>query len=98
MGNDGSEIAWPADGGRVELTVRAAARQEGRATIPVELVVNGLPTGRHDLPCDGQARVRLPTDGTRRLIQHSLQRMGVSRIDLVFVHDLSPRHFGDAWS
>ncbi|MCR0981989.1 aldo/keto reductase [Roseomonas populi] len=29
-------------------------------------------------------------DGTRRSIEDSLQRMGLSRIDIVFVHDLSP--------
>ncbi|RYE82927.1 MAG: aldo/keto reductase [Myxococcales bacterium] len=38
-------------------------------------------------------------DGVRRSIEDSLQRLGVSRIDCVFVHDLSPDNtdFGDAW-
>lgn len=37
-------------------------------------------------------------DGTRRSIEDSLQRMGLSRIDIVFIHDLSPDHFGDQWT
>lgn len=37
-------------------------------------------------------------DGTRRSIEESLQRMGLSRIDIVFIHDLSPDYFGDEWT
>src|SRR6202034_2773595 len=29
-------------------------------------------------------------DGVRRSIEDSLQRLGVSRLDIVFVHDVSP--------
>ncbi|PZR11307.1 MAG: L-fucose dehydrogenase [Azospirillum brasilense] len=39
-------------------------------------------------------------DGTRRSIEDSLQRLGLSRIDIVFVHDLSPgneRDLGRPW-
>ncbi|UFN49999.1 aldo/keto reductase [Roseomonas sp. OT10] len=39
-------------------------------------------------------------DGTRRSIEDSLQRLGLSRLDIVFVHDLSPgneRDLGRPW-
>jgi D-threo-aldose 1-dehydrogenase len=36
-------------------------------------------------------------DGTRRSIADSLQRMGVDRIDFVWIHDLAPDFHGDAW-
>ena len=37
--------------------------------------------------------------GTRRSIEDSLQRLGVSQIDIVFIHDLSPDNgdLGDRW-
>lgn len=37
--------------------------------------------------------------GTRRSIEHSLQRMGVPSLDVVFIHDLSPDNvdMGDRW-
>ena len=37
-------------------------------------------------------------DGTRRSIEDSLQRMGLARFDIVFVHDLSPDHFQEEWT
>ncbi len=37
-------------------------------------------------------------EGTRRSIEDSLQRLGVSRIDIVFIHDLAPDNFGDKWT
>ncbi|WP_457809069.1 aldo/keto reductase [Kushneria sp. EE4] len=38
-------------------------------------------------------------DGVRRSIEDSLQRMGVSKIDLVYIHDLSPdnKDMGSQW-
>ncbi len=36
-------------------------------------------------------------EGTRRSIEDSLQRLGVSKIDIVFIHDLSPDNFGEKW-
>ena len=36
-------------------------------------------------------------DGTRRSIEDSLQRMGLSHFDIVFIHDLAPDHFGEQW-
>jgi len=39
-------------------------------------------------------------EGTRRSIEQSLQRLGMSRLDIVFVHDLSPDNadMGDRWT
>jgi len=37
-------------------------------------------------------------DGTRRSIEDSLQRLGLARIDVVFIHDLSPDHFKEKWT
>nr|WP_217647045.1 aldo/keto reductase [Planctomicrobium piriforme] len=37
-------------------------------------------------------------DGTRRSIEDSLQRLGVSQIDIVFIHDLAPDNFGEKWT
>ncbi len=34
---------------------------------------------------------------TRRSIEDSLQRLGVPRLDMVFIHDLSPDHMGAQW-
>ncbi|MFO0927131.1 MAG: CehA/McbA family metallohydrolase [Gemmataceae bacterium] len=55
LGVKGSEIAL-AEPGRVTLTVQAATRLPNRKTVPVELVVNGLPVERREMPCDGKTR------------------------------------------
>lgn len=36
-------------------------------------------------------------EGTRRSIEDSLQRLGISSIDIVFIHDLSPDNMGERW-
>ena len=41
---------------RVKVTLQAAAFQTGKPTVPVELVVNGLPVAKQDLVCDGKTR------------------------------------------
>jgi D-threo-aldose 1-dehydrogenase len=43
-------------------------------------------------------KIDYTAEGTRRSIEDSLQRMGLSRIDIVFVHDLSPDYFGQEWT
>jgi len=55
LGLNGSEIAL-AKPGRVSLAVRAAAWYPGRKSVPVELVVNGLPVEKQEMPCDGTTR------------------------------------------
>ncbi len=37
-------------------------------------------------------------DGTLRSIEHSLHRMAVGRIDIVYIHDLAEDHHGSAWT
>ncbi|MGK9063881.1 aldo/keto reductase [Stutzerimonas chloritidismutans] len=37
-------------------------------------------------------------DGARRSIEDSLERMGVDRIDVVFIHDVSEDQWGDQWT
>ncbi len=36
-------------------------------------------------------------EGTRRSIEDSLQRMGLARFDIVFIHDISSDMMGDEW-
>jgi len=36
-------------------------------------------------------------DATMRSVEDSLQRLGLARIDIAFVHDLAADHLGDAW-
>lgn len=36
-------------------------------------------------------------DGTRRSIEDSLQRLGLARIDIVYIHDLAEDHHGPKW-
>lgn len=36
-------------------------------------------------------------DGVKRSIEDSLNRLGISSIDIVFIHDLSPDNFGEQW-
>jgi D-threo-aldose 1-dehydrogenase len=37
-------------------------------------------------------------DGARRSIEDNLQRMGLARIDVVFIHDIAEDHHGAAWT
>ncbi|NQX00366.1 aldo/keto reductase [bacterium] len=43
-------------------------------------------------------QVDYTASGTRRSVEDSLQRLGLSRIDVVFIHDLSPDFFGNEWT
>lgn len=36
--------------------------------------------------------------GTRRSIEDSLQRLGLGRVDIVYIHDLAEDHHGAAWT
>ncbi len=44
------------------------------------------------------ARVDYGAAATRRSVEDSVQRLGISSIDIVFIHDLSPDFFGDEWT
>ena len=52
LGMKGSEIRL-AGSGNVGISLTAASKQTGKATFPVELIVNGLPVASRDVPCDG---------------------------------------------
>jgi hypothetical protein len=55
LGVAGSEVRLEKPG-KVKFAVRVAARYPGRKSAPVELVVNGLPVTKQDVPCDGKER------------------------------------------
>jgi hypothetical protein len=55
LGVNGSEIRLDKPG-KVSLHVQAAARYPGKKTVPLELVVNGLPVETQEMPCDGKIR------------------------------------------
>ena len=42
-------------------------------------------------------RLDFTYDGALRSIEDSLQRLGLSRIDIVYIHDCAPDWLGDAW-
>lgn len=51
-------------------------------------------------PSSFSYRYDYTADGVRRSIEDSLQRLGISKIDVVFIHDLSPDNsdMGDRWT
>lgn len=51
-------------------------------------------------PLNFKFRYDYTADGVRRSLEDSLQRLGLSSIDIVFVHDLSPDNgdLGDRWT
>ncbi|WP_230975593.1 aldo/keto reductase [Acetobacter garciniae] len=53
----------------------------------------------HD-PSPFAYRYDYTAEGVRRSVEDSLQRLGLSRIDIVYIHDLSPenRDMGDHWT
>src|SRR5690606_32475083 len=57
-----------------------------------------LPETMWKAPSPFAYRYDYTADGTRRSIEDSLQRMGLSHLDIVFIHDLAPDHFGDQWT
>lgn len=43
-------------------------------------------------------RLDYSADGARCSVEDSLQRLGVGRLDIVYIHDLSPDMLGDEWN
>lgn len=66
----------------------------GRTLTPTDKVPKVMWTA----PSPFDFRYDYTADGTRRSIEDSLQRTGLSRVDVVFIHDLSPDHFGERWT
>ena len=56
--------------------------------------------GQWKNPDSFEYRYDYTADGVRRSIEDSLQRLGVSSLDIVFIHDLSPdnKEMGEKWT
>jgi len=70
------------------------------------LVLDEAETGNHHL-CDkgglfefgrpNRVAYDYSADGVLRSIEESLKRLGVDRVDFVWIHDVAQDHLGDAW-
>jgi D-threo-aldose 1-dehydrogenase len=67
----------------------------GRVLKPDPTVLSGPPPFDTGLPF--RAEYDYSADGTLRSIEDSLQRMGLARIDVVYVHDIAEDAHGPAW-
>jgi D-threo-aldose 1-dehydrogenase len=67
----------------------------GRVLTPDPTVLAGPPPFDAGLPF--RARYDYSADGTLRSIEDSLQRMGLARIDIVYVHDIAEDAHGPNW-
>jgi D-threo-aldose 1-dehydrogenase len=68
----------------------------GRRLVPDENVPAKAENFEHALPF--RRVLDYSADGARRSIEESLERLGLSRIDIVFIHDVSEDHLGDRWT
>lgn len=55
LGIQGSELALDQPG-EIELTLQTAARKPGAVQFPIEVVVNGFPVSKREIPGDGQVQ------------------------------------------
>ena len=67
----------------------------GRLLMPDAGVLAGPPPFDAGLPF--RASYDYSTDGTMRSIEDSLQRMGLARLDVVYVHDIAEDAHGPGW-
>jgi D-threo-aldose 1-dehydrogenase len=67
----------------------------GRVLTPDPSVLNGPPPFDAGLPF--RAKYDYSADGTLRSIEDSLQRMGLARIDIAYVHDIAEDAHGPNW-
>jgi D-threo-aldose 1-dehydrogenase len=67
----------------------------GRVLTPDAGVLRGPPPFDAGLPF--RARYDYSSDGTFRSIEDSLQRMGLARVDVVYVHDIAEDAHGPDW-
>ncbi len=67
----------------------------GRVLTPDPHWTSGPYPFEHGLPF--AARYDYSADGTRRSIEDSLQRMGLARADIVYVHDIAEDAHGPGW-
>lgn len=72
----------------------------GRDQVGKRLVLQGPSAGEAAIFRDGfpfEVEVDYGYDAALRSIEDSMQRLGMSRIDIVYVHDLGADHIGAAW-
>jgi D-threo-aldose 1-dehydrogenase len=67
----------------------------GRVLSPDPTVAAGPPPFDNGLPF--RARYDYSADGARRSIEDSLQRLGLARVDVVYVHDIAEDAHGPNW-
>jgi D-threo-aldose 1-dehydrogenase len=89
--------------GLAEHRLGTALRSVDRTSFVLSTKVGKLLRSRHDgRLCDGLFVGALPFDvvfdysydGTMRSIEDSCQRLGISRIDLIFIHDVNRKYHG----
>ena len=68
----------------------------GRMLHPVASVPEFDQNFQHGLSFE--RRIDFTHDGCLRSIEDSLQRLGLSRIDIVYIHDCAPDWLGEAWT
>ena len=93
--------------GLSELRMGAALRQRSRESFTFSTKVGRLLSAARDLPdeVEGfvhalpfQRRFDYSAAGAARSIEDSLARTGLSRIDIVYIHDVSADWHGPAWT
>src|SRR3954468_6647029 len=67
----------------------------GRVLTPDPSITTGPPPFEAGLPF--RARYDYTADGTLRSIEDSLQRLGLARLDIVYVHDIAEDAHGQNW-
>jgi D-threo-aldose 1-dehydrogenase len=67
----------------------------GRLLTPDPGVLQGPPPFNQGLPF--RARYDYSAEGARRSIEDSLQRLGIARLDIVYVHDIAEDAHGSGW-
>lgn len=90
--------------GLSEQRIGGVLRYRPRDSFVLSTKVSRLLVPDNELAADPERRglpFRLVSDfsydGARRGIEQSLHRLGLSRIDLAFIHDLEPRAYGEAY-
>ena len=80
---------------RYERDAYVLSTKVGRLLIPDPKAPEDLGPFKGVLPF--RVQYDYSADGARRSIEDSLQRLGVGRIDVVYIHDLAEDHHGAAW-
>ena len=86
---------------RFGTALRRRPREEYTLSTKVGRLLVPDPAGRIEAPFVSSLPfnkvIDYSADGARRSVEDSLQRLALGSIDIVYVHDLSPDHFGDQY-